>query len=383
MKIKKILIVPFTKVVTEESDSLRESSIFMHVARYAKNHIFNRTAFKRKSEALCGEVLYYGDAPRILGKENVYVFGRYRPRFLSKDLYPRCTHPHCLGTPEPTFIGKDELKSIIKQVDVVLLSVHAGERGRLALMEAQAEGKPVAMINIRNYYRQYGTPERIESLYCGYKKGEDFEIFFKKDLPLGYRSEFLLPLVPSPVRPELFSFVKPLPKDIDIFYSGVKYSLGQMDRIETAELVHRNFKKVFLQDHRSSNRFLPLEEYWNLLSRSKLSLAPSGQTWDSTRLCESVFAPLTAVISPKPDLETTGPELRDGVNAILYDTKLGDDGSHHLSDADILLEKIRYYLEHQKEREQLALNWKKDVLEGHTVLARTRYMLESMERILS
>ena len=69
----------------------------------------------------------------------------------------------------------------------------------------------------------------------------------------------------------------------------------------------------------------------------------------------------------------------DGVNAILYDTEFRD-GKFHLKDGGALVEKVRYYLAHPAEREAMAKRWSTDVRAGHTILARSRYILEAMER---
>jgi len=145
----------------------------------------------------------------------------------------------------------------------------------------------------------------------------------------------------------------------------------------------RQFTGVTFIEHDLRRRtFLTTLRYWRYLAESQMTLSPSGKSWDSFRHCEVGLAPASVLIAPKPFLETVGPPLRDGVNAILYDTELRA-GKYHLANAPLLVEKIRHYLDHPQEREAVAIAWSRDVLSGHTVLARSRYILENMERAFS
>jgi len=126
-----------------------------------------------------------------------------------------------------------------------------------------------------------------------------------------------------------------------------------------------------------------VKEYWYNLSRAQMALSPSGRVWDSFRHCEVGLAPLTCLIAPRPYVETVKPYLRDGKNAILYDTKLREDKKYHLVNPSALIEKIRYYLDHPNECQNLAQAWQTNVLEDHTIFARSKYIIESMEKVFS
>jgi spore maturation protein CgeB len=65
----------------------------------------------------------------------------------------------------------------------------------------------------------------------------------------------------------------------------------------------------------------------------------------------------------------------------LYDTEFRG-GKYHLKNQDEFVEKVRYYLNHPGERERIADRWAEDVRMGHTVYARSRYILQSIEKIL-
>ena len=80
-------------------------------------------------------------------------------------------------------------------------------------------------------------------------------------------------------------------------------------------------------------------------------------------------------------MEVVGPLLEDGVNAILYETEFRD-GKYYLTRTGELVEKIKHYLSNDARRERIANRWASDVRGGHTGVARSRYILQSIEKIL-
>lgn len=340
------------------------------------------TAIKRRfapSEVYDAELLFYADLPRVLGPDRVFVSGRFYPHFASLQVPDECSYPSCHGTPEPTFVAPSALADTISRVDAVLVSTRAGKAGGQAIAEARRRGRPVALLDFKDHPENYGRAARGEGLCRGFTRGRDFDLYFKKDLPLGGRNDFILPLAPVPVRPESYA-IPPATKEIDVFYSG-RTRLGcQADRGETIELVKARFPQALIFEHDVKRQsFFSTRHYWRELGRARLALSPSGKVWDSLRHCEVGLAAGTALIAPRPYIETVGPPLRDGANAILYETEFRD-GKYHLKDPAELTEKIRYYLDHPLDRERIAAKWAEDVQNGHTILARSRYILEEMTR---
>lgn len=206
--------------------------------------------------------------------------------------------------------------------------------------------------------------------------------FLKKELLLGLASKTLRPLAPVCVRPEMYSFNVNTPKDNDVFYSGRIQEKTQADRGEVVSLFGKHFSSSMIIGHGTQKTFLTVSEYLGHMARSKFILSPSGISWDSVRLTEAGLTPNAVLIAPKPYIETTGPKLIDGENAILYDVELEDDGKYHLKNGNGLIEKVNHLLKHDDERERMAKKWHDDVLAGHTIRARSQYILDSIEKIM-
>jgi len=375
MKIKKILIVSVDTVVEKEP---RAGSVdfLLKGLRSIKRAIAPALSVYES------EIIRYADIPKILGRENVFIFGKLYPHLHSARVPRYCPYPSCHGTPQAVSIGEAELPSIIQKVDAVLVSVKAAKSGRAlpVLRLARARDIPIAMIDTHDHEEIFMAKDIRKELFYGFQKGKDFDIFFKTSLPIGYKSDYVLPIAPVPIRPETHNF-RQLQKSMDIFYSGRSRAIAQPDRDELVDLIRTNFPSVKLYEHTRRNTFISVQEYWDSISRSRLALSPSGRVWDSFRHCEAGLAHGTALVAPKPYVETVGPPLQDGVNAILYDTEPRY-GKYHLRNPEELVEKIHYYLNYHELRERMADRWAEGVKSGHTVYARSKYIIESIEKLL-
>lgn len=371
MKIKKILIVPAQALVEKEPRS-PYAAFFLRSARQVKRRIFGLPS------AYNSEIQRYGDIPKILGAENTYFFGRLYTHLHLSEPPQSCPYPSCHATPRGTLINEPEIDEVVAKVDAVLVSIQAGERRDLVIKKAKKRDMPVAILDAQDHQAIYQASDIRAELSCGLKAGEQFDIYFKENLPLGYGTDIILPLAPAPLRPEVYRF-RTFLKSVDVFHSGKARVSAQPDNRAAISLVQQKFSNSEIIEHKTHGSFLTLHEYWDGLSRARFALSPSRFDWDSFRHCETALAPATALIAPKPYVETTGPPLRDGVNAVLYNTECRA-GRYYLRNPDELVEKIRFYLERPQERERLAARWAEDVLSGHTILARSRYILEQMER---
>jgi len=319
--------------------------------------------------------------PFVLEKENVLVYEDYRKYFFPEPNVPENSpYPSVFNMPKPTFVSRRSLRSIIRrgEVDALLVSSRVGEPGLKAIREAKSRDIPVAIIDVWDI--DNFDPAVIENdLFNGFTPGKDFDLYFKADLLLGYQTETVLPLRPLPVRPETCVFVS-YSKDIDLFYSGRFRKKAQPERAETVKVLQENFHNSLILTHTVQSTFPPLRKYREYFSRCKIVHSPSGRTWDSFKYCEAGMVDGTAVLAPKPWLETVEPHFKDGENAILYDV-VHRDGRYHLKSSAEFIDKIRHYLENADEREAISSRWKRDVFTGHTVLARSKYILACMEKM--
>ena len=329
-----------------------------------------------------GELQFYADIPLILGKDNTFIFGKYHSYLFSKKVNENCPYPSCHGTPMGEFVKKENIQNIISEVDAVLLSTRGGKRGAYVSSIAREKGVPIAMFDYLDHEDNYGAEEIEKDLCYQYEYGKDYNLYFKKDLPLGYKTDNILPVAPNAVRPESYEFIN-MSKEFDVFYSGrARQDRCQKDREESVDLIKKHIINSLIIDHDDRKTFMTTREYWDNISKSRMCLSPSGRVWDSFRHTETGLAQETLLIAPKPYVETTGPKMVDGVNSLLYETELKD-GRYSIKDTNLLIEKINYYLERPKLIKKISKRWTSDVLSGHTISARSEYIIRSMEKSFS
>ncbi len=376
MKIENLLIVPSDRIVLAQQARGQRSYLALdRIVKYLK------TRLSKSRPLYDGEMQFYDDMPVVLGKENTFVFGEYQRQYFSETVPDDCPYPSCCKTPEPRFVSQGELEYVIKEVDALLVSTRAGQRGTIAIEKAKASDVPVAIIDFQDHESNYGSSDIKKELCRGFIPGKQFDLYFKKDLPLGYWTETILPLCPIPVRPESYEF-REVVQEVDIFYSGRKrMERCQPERSEVVDFVRENIDNTLILEHDSRSSFKSTREYCNYLSKCKIALSPSGRVWDSFRHCEVGLTKTAVLLTPKPYVETVGPYLEDDKNAILYDVELVD-GRYHLKDSNALAEKIRYYLNNTGELDKIQNAWNKDVLSGHTIAARSQYIIESMGKFI-
>ena len=371
MKVNKLLIVPSDRIVRNRT----AYSVLSGIARYFKSRFWSNLL------PYDGEMQFYGDMPLILGKENVFVFGEYHKHYFLRSISDNCAYPSCCKTPEPRFISQEHLEDVIKEADVLLVSSRSGERGSVAIMKAKAGATPVAIIDFEDHESNYGSSDVRRELCRGFIYDREYDIYFKKDLPLGYKTETVLPLCPIPVRPESYE-IGGITKEVDIFYSGRKrMERCQPERGEVVDVVRENFGNALILEHETRNSFVSTREYWANLSKCRMALSPSGRVWDSFRHCEVGLAKTAVLIAPTPYVETVGPYLEDGKNAVLYDTELRG-RRYHLKNKSDFVHKVKHYLNNREELEKISEAWHRNVLSGHTILARSRYIIECLQRVL-
>lgn len=371
MKIKKLLIVPSDRMV----ESHKDNPIVVKMAKYLKS------AFRSGNFLYDGEMQFYGDIPVVLGKDNVYVLGRIHKHYFLNIVPDECPYPSCRKTPIPTFISIEQLDSTIKVIDALIISSRATKRREIAIQKAKAGDLPVAVIDFEDHESNYGAPNIKKNICRGFAYGRDFDLYFKKDLPLGFKSDTILPLCPIPVRPESYEFGIAA-QEIDVFYSGRKrIERCQPERGEVIDVIRENFDNALILEHDTRNSFISIRQYWENLSKCRMALSPSGRVWDSFRHCEVGLAKKAVLIAPKAYVETVGPYLEDGKNAILYDTRLKGQ-RYHLKNKYDFIKKVKHYLNNREKLEKISRAWHRDVLSGHTVLARSRYIIECMQKAL-
>jgi GT2 family glycosyltransferase/2-polyprenyl-3-methyl-5-hydroxy-6-metoxy-1,4-benzoquinol methylase/tetratricopeptide (TPR) repeat protein len=153
---------------------------------------------------------------------------------------------------------------------------------------------------------------------------------------------------------------KPVEPTFDLAFVG---NLFPGPRTDLVALLQAKFKNVFV-----GNRYL--EQMAATYSASKIVFNRSLKNDVNMRVFEALAGGSLLVTNELAD--NGQPELfRDGEHLVTY------------TDAEELLDKVAYYLEHDEERERIAAAGRRAVLEGHTYLHRMRTILRTVERSLS
>ncbi len=366
MKVRKILIVPGQRLVNPVGP------MWKRLGRTVRDML------RKSGHVLSAEIQFYGDLPTILGEENVYIYGTYK-KYITDSVPEDSPYPSCYNTPTGSHIEDQDLENIVRKVDVMLVSTNGHERTKRAIDLAKKHDIPVAMIDFRDQMDLPIHSPSDEALYRSFVPGKDFQLFFKKEVPLSLHIDILRPLSPFPVRPSNYDYGE-VSKDKTVFYSGrARPTLCHADRVEAVEGIKMGIDNHLICEHDTQSTFLSMKEYRRNFSRSLMALSPSGRSWDSFRHCEIALPSGVLLIAPKPYIQTVGPQLKDGVNALLYDVVLGKDMRYHLANRAELIEKIQYYLNNEEKRSSVARQWQEDVLNGHTITARSKYILSEIE----
>jgi len=363
MKINNLLIVPSSHLIKQPIRILKSKLYGTQLPHHA-------------------EIQYAGDITAVLGTHHTFVLGHYYPHLHSTNLPDMCSYPSCHGAPQPTFVSPRHLKHYISKVDAILVSSTSHPQlARRAINSARRLDLPIAILDILDYDTLYGAPDVTQRLTLNFKPGRDFDIYFKKDLPLGFRTNTIFPFGPIPVRPESYNF-KHLAKQYPVFYSGRKReNQSSPERAQLVDLVAREIPDANIVTHDTRGTFMTRRQYWDYLSQSRLALSPSGRCWDSFRHCEVGLAPNVALMLPRPFITTCGPPMQDGINCILYDITLKN-GRYYLADPAATINKLKSYLSRPDDLLGIARQWQQDVMSGHTILARSQYLINTMEKYL-
>ena len=144
-----------------------------------------------------------------------------------------------------------------------------------------------------------------------------------------------------------------VPKSIDVCFVG---NVFPGERADLLDLLRSRFPNVFV-----GQRYF--EEMAQTYSASRTVFNRSIRNDVNMRVFEAVACGSLLVTN---DLSDNGQEelFRNGVHLVTY------------RDGDELIERIRYYLDHEEEREQIAAAGRRHALESHTYEHRMRRLLE-------
>jgi hypothetical protein len=376
----KLLIVPSEYITKLHNRNLDR---FFGIVSNLKRFNFTKAYNVYKAHYLSTEHYYYGDIVSVLGYENVAIVGSYYKEYLTTSLDPYILYPSLFNTPKTRSISKSAALSELYQYDAIIFGGRCGEFGEILKKEALRKSKYIVQLDYQDDKEIYKS--RSEMLLTrGMKYGCDYHMYFKHDIPLGMKSNRVLPIAPMPIRFENYPLIKRNwnEKSTNVFYSGrishgARNDRGQLIK-KISELIPKSEIK-FTNSHEVDTIF----NYVNSLSRSKIALSPSGKVWDSTRHCETAVYNCAPLI-PQPDCETVGNLIRDDDNALAYKIKfLKHTGEFSIIDIDKLIDRIKDCIEDDSKLFSIAKNWTLEIQKNHTTYSRAAYIVDTIKKSMN
>ena len=327
---------------------------------------------------ITSEFNHYGDLPRFIDG-GVTAIGRYHPAYYEDSPVGYAgvaweRYPSNFGFPRPDFLPLSQAAQRLKEFDVVLASIKMGNDARPLLRQARQAGLLVALFDNIDHEAAYTDPKT--DLFRGFGPDE-FDLFFKKDIPLDNDDPRLIPICPVPTKSSLPEPQLPwTERRHDLFFVGA-YRPGttRRDRNDLCEALAPAFPRAKLLVNKPP---ISLEEHDAEVRQTRIPLSPSGRVWCSFRHADyGRFG--SPVVLPRPNCKTAGPPFLDMENAILYETKLVD-GEHRLVDAETLIDKLRFVLDNPGKAAVIGSAYRDMIESGHTTGARARYIVDQLAR---
>ena len=200
----------------------------------------------------------------------------------------------------------------------------------------------------------------------GYKNEELIRRFMKKKKQLR-RSEIIY--VPWGINPEIYEGA-PLNRDIDVSLMGRWYSGRIMAREALLRLREKGFKVVLSKFPEHSMETYG-DKYINLLRRSKIFLTLGSTPARSSQadLTQKYLEGAACGAMLLGDIPYTGKDVfEDGVSIV----EIKDEQGRSLKGYESVDKQIQYYLEHDEERNRIALEGRRRVLETFSLDKVTR-----------
>lgn len=329
--------------------------------------------------AITSEFNHYGDLPNQLGTANVTAIERYHPAYYEErpENHPGVQwekYPSNFGFPKPQFTTLSEAERNIHRFDVVLASIRLGRDARPLLRKARTKGVPVALFDNIDHEAVYVDPAADPFREFS---SDEFDIFFKKDIPLDQGDQRLIPICPVPTRATPAETVLPWDeREYELSFVG-SYRPGttRRDRLDLCELLGRAFSKAKFLVNQAP---ISLSEQDELARRTRILVSPSGRVWCSFRHAD--YGRMSApVLMPRPNCRTAGPDFVDMDNAILYDTRVVQ-REHRLVDHDTLVDRIRTLLTSPERALSIGRQHRLTVNSGHTTAARAMYIADTLKQ---
>jgi hypothetical protein len=338
-----------------------------------------------KFDQVAYEYNYYSDICKVNDGET-HMLGNLHAEYL-KPPPINCTNPSARRCPPVTSIRYSTAIRDLASYDAILCSSWSVEYSRDLLRQARKKGVIVAIIDHADHEDIFITKDS-NMLTRGLNDELDFDLYFKKDLPLGMAKKNLLPLGPDPVRPLSYEYELSIPQNerpISVFFSGIvnkpttrEQRDGLLQKVEnTIDFSYINI--IDVDDHYSKKNLITNSQLYECMAKSKIVLCAPGRAWTTTRLTASAIFGCVPMIA-EPDCELVDMDFYNNDFSIKYKNLRylkGDDRNKAINEA---VEVLKYAISNEKKLEQMSKKWKDLVHAKHTTTARAAYIVNTIKK---
>ncbi len=358
---------------------------FLLKRNYFDNEFYNKVIknfFSQTKFPITSELAHYGDLTKVLGSENVFSIDRYNPYVFEKNFSKSVNfdwenYPTAYGYQAPTFIKSNHIFDIVKKVNIVLASIKYGSNLNEILKFAKKRGVFIALFDNIDHENIYLN--KSEDPYRGFKE-EEFDVYFKKDIPLELRNDKLIPIAPVPTKFEEQDAGKLVWEDrtTTIYFKGAyRKNITRSDRLEICQLLKNKFPSTSInlnENHISESK------YRIEAQNSKILLSPAGRVWCSYRHTNLAKYNVPLLL-PRPNCKTVSNDFLFDDDAIYYDTALKY-GKFEIKNFERLQKKIKEVISESKLANEMSRNMYEKIMSKHTTLARSQYIINKIKSLL-
>ena len=192
-----------------------------------------------------------------------------------------------------------------------------------------------------------------------------FDLYFKREL-LDYR-EYIPSVKPLPfcIIPEKFPLRSPVNKDIPTFFRGYSTSPDRQFFIDGLSSQYPG--SVLSSSWHAPAHLQDRIEYFNLIDRTKVNLNIVGTGYDCIRFWEILGCGGFLLSQRMPQLVL--PHFEEHKHLEYFSCKKE------------MLDKIKFYIQHDALRDKIALQGKQFTYENHSCYSRMNYILQELKNI--
>lgn len=325
------------------------------------------------------EYNFYSDLCGCKEVRSIKILGKLRGEYLA-GAGPFDTHPSGRNCPEIEPISISKFRSDYAFFDFAFVSESAYPLVADLLRMYRSEGGRVAIIDHRDHETLIARPSMTE-LTRGLVHGKDFDVYFKKDIPLCFEYRWLYPLAPDPLRRESFSLAELTPieqRSKSVFFSGiVSKEVTAQNRVRLLEILSEidgaNVNIIHLDSKGFGTNLRSNNDLFSEMLDSKFCFCPPGRSWTTTRLGMAAQFGCCPIVS-EPNMRLVSDAVCKPDKAILFPNILGCDLQEIDRIGFELAEKIESMTD--SEIQVMAENWRNEFFQHHSPLARAEYLIE-------